>query len=175
MPSGLKRYYGKGHVHFLTFSCYQRRPFFKSVHARQVFVRELERVRRKAGFRLLGYVVMPEHVHLLMSEPPQGTPSTVMHDLKLRVAKKLRGERKKCIEGQAELPFARCSEARSFWQARFYDFNVYTEGKKKEKLNYMHANPVKRGLVEHPKDWPWSSWEFYWGKEKPLMAMDVSP
>src|SRR5271168_2489757 len=98
MPCGLKRYYGKGHLHFLTFSCYQRRPFFKSVHARQVFVRELERVRRKAGFRLLGYVVMPEHVHLLMSEPPQGTPCTVMHDLKLRVAKKLRGERKKCID-----------------------------------------------------------------------------
>jgi putative transposase len=100
-----------------------------------------------------------------MSEPSQGTPSTVMHDLKLCVAKRLRGKRNKPIEGQAELSSAPCAGARRFWQARFYDFNVYTEGKKKEKLNYMHANPVKRGLVEHPRDWPWSSWEFIMGKE----------
>ncbi|HUL33752.1 MAG TPA: hypothetical protein VL128_07705 [Candidatus Eisenbacteria bacterium] len=59
------------------------------------------------------------------------------------------------------------------WQARFHDFNVYSEGKKKEKLNYMHANPVKRGLVEHPGDWAWSSWTFYFGKEKPLLHMDL--
>ena len=171
MPYGLKRYYGKRHLHFLTFSCYQRRTFFESVDARQIFLGELDRLRRKAGFRLLGYVVMPEHVHLLMSEPSQGTPSTVMHDLKLRVAKKLRGKRNKSIEGQAELPPAPWAEVRSFWQARFYDFNVYTEGKKKEKLNYMHANPVKRGLVEHPRDW--SSWEFYYGKGRPLITMDL--
>jgi putative transposase len=173
MPSGLQRYYGRGHLHFITCSCYQRRPFFKAVRARDIFVQELDRIRRKAGFRLLGYVVMPEHVHLLMGEPLEGDPSTALHDLKLRVAKRLRGGRKKRVEGQRELPFGPFPQAmRSFWQARFYDFNVYTEGKKKEKLNYMHANPVKRGLVEHPKDWRWSSWEFYWGKGKPLIAMD---
>ena len=173
MPAGLKRFYDRGHLHFVTFSCYQRRPFFKTTRARDVFVRELDRIRREAEFRLLGYVVMPEHVHLLMSEPSQGTPSTVLHDLKLRVANRLRGKGKKRIKGQGELPFGPCPQpAKSFWQARFYDFNVYTEGKKKEKLNYMHANPVKRGLVEHPRDWPWSSWEFYWGNGKPLLAMD---
>ncbi len=63
-------------------------------------------------------------------------------------------------------------EPRSFWQARFHDFNVYSEGKKKEKLNYIHANPVKRGLVNHPKDWPWSSWGFYYGGEV-LLDMDT--
>jgi hypothetical protein len=57
--------------------------------------------------------------------------------------------------------------------ARFYDFNVYTEGKKKEKLNYMHANPVKRGLVSHPKEWAWISWTFYFGKEEPRLRVDV--
>ena len=73
-----------------------------------------------------------------------------------------------------ELPFAKCGEPpRSFWQARFYDFNVYTEGKRQEKLHYMHANPVKRGLVSHPKDWKWSSWGFYFGKEKGMTRMDV--
>jgi len=154
MPSGLKRFYGKGHLHFLTFSCYQRRPLLKGSRARNVFVQELNHVRIELQFRLIGYVVMPEHVHLLIGEPTQGTPSTALHRLKLRVAKRLRPRKKRGPNGQMELPFAEGKEApRSFWQARFYDFNVYNEGKKKEKLNYMHANPVKLGLVGHPKDW----------------------
>ena len=62
---------------------------------------------------------------------------------------------------------------RSFWQARFYDFNVYTEKKLTEKLQYMHENPVKRGLVTHPKDWPWSSWTFYTKRKGFLIRMDL--
>jgi putative transposase len=72
MPAGLRRYYGKGHLHFITFSCYRRLPLLKTVRARDIFVKELGKVRDEMGFHLLGYVVMPEHVHLLMSEPPQG-------------------------------------------------------------------------------------------------------
>ena len=114
----------------------------KTARARDVLVKELGRVRDEMGFHLLGYVVIPEHVHLLMSEPKQGTPSTVLQKLKLRVA-------------------------------RFYDFNVYSKGKKMEKLNYMHANPVIRGLVKHPRDWAWSSWGFYWGGVAGPVAIDV--
>ena len=60
-----------------------------------------------------------------------------------------------------------------FWQPRFYDFNVYSHKKKKEKLEYMHANPVVRGLVRHPKDWPWSSFSFYAEEEAGLAEIDV--
>jgi hypothetical protein len=63
-------------------------------------------------------------------------------------------------------------EGKAFWQERFYDFNVYRSGKVKEKLNYMHANPVIRGLAQHPKDWPWSSWSFYFQDGKGLLPMD---
>ncbi|MGB2777184.1 MAG: transposase, partial [Candidatus Acidiferrum sp.] len=84
MPAGLKRYYGKGDLHFITFSCYRRLPLLKRERARDIFVKELEKVRDETGFQLIGYVVMPEHVHLLMSEPKQGTPSTVLQKLKLR-------------------------------------------------------------------------------------------
>ena len=63
-------------------------------------------------------------------------------------------------------------EWKAFWQERFYDFNVYRSGKVKEKLNYMHANPVLRGLVQHPKDWPWSSWSFYAKGESGLIGID---
>jgi REP element-mobilizing transposase RayT len=132
------------------------------------------KVRGEMEFHLLGYAVMPGQVHLLMSEPKQGTPSTVLQKLKLRVARKLRKGRKPMCAGQMRLPFAETGEPlRAFWQARFYDFNVYSKGKKREKLNYMHANPVIRGLVKHPRDWPWSSWGFYWGGAAGLVAIDV--
>jgi putative transposase len=149
MPAGLKRYYGKGHLHFITFSCYRRLPLLKSARARDTFVRELTRVRSELGFRLIGYVVMPEHVHLLLSEPQRGTPSTVLQKLKLRVARRLRQRKRRVRAGQMRSPFQESGEPlRAFWQARFYDFNVYSRGKKTEKLNYMHANPVKRGFSE---------------------------
>ena len=162
MPAGLKRYYGHGDLHFITFSCYRRLPLLKSVRARDVFARELAKIRDEMGFHLIGYVVMPEHVHLLISEPRGGTPSTMLQKLKLRVARKLRQRKTAGNAAQMRLPFVGMGEPlQAFWQVRFYDFNVYTRGKKIEKLNYMHANPVKRGLVRHPKDWAWSSWRFY--------------
>jgi putative transposase len=173
MPSGLKRYYGRGDFHFITFSCYRRLAFFESASARDVFVGELAQLRDQEGFTLWGYVVMPEHIHLLLGEPPCGDLSTVVQKLKLRVARHVRPRKKWNADGRSEHPVThRAEPVRNFWQERFYDFNVYSEGKRKEKLNYMHANPVKRGLVAHPKDWAWSSWNFYYGKEY-LIHLDV--
>jgi putative transposase len=167
VPRGLKRYYGKGDLHFLTFSCYRRLTLLRSRRARDLIVVELGRAREKYGFRLLGYVVMPEHVHLLVSEPRKATLSTVLQMLKQRMARRLRkaSRRSTARAGQMVFEFAKGEKLRSFWQARFYDFNVYSEGKRKEKLHYMHANPVIRGLVKHPKDWAWSSWSFYYRGE----------
>ena len=107
-------------------------------------------------FGLVGYVVMPEHVHLLMSEPAKGTVSTALQMLKQRVSRVLR-KKPQAKAGQLKL-FA--IDAPALWQRRFYDFNVWSEKKLKEKLDYMHRNPVERRLVKHPKDWPWSSWSF---------------
>ena len=57
-------------------------------------------------------------------------------------------------------------EGSPFWLPRYYDFNVWSEKKRIEKLRYMHRNPVKRGLVERPEDWLWSSFRHYaWGVE----------
>ena len=90
MPKGLKRYYGQGQLHFLTFSCYRRLPLLGTVGARNLFVKELNKVRREYKFLLVGYVVMPNHVHLLISEPKERTPSTVLQMLKQRVSRKMR-------------------------------------------------------------------------------------
>ena len=174
MPSGLKRYYGQGDLHFVTFSCYHRLPLLGTKSARNVVVHELEKVRNEMGFRLIGYVVMPEQVHLLMSEPLKGTPSTVLQKLKLRVSLRMRKASGVDNAEQSQLPLEEEGVLpKAFWQPRFYDFNVRTIGKRKEKLNYMHANPVVRGLVEHPKDWPWSSWSFYMKEEAGLVSIDL--
>ena len=75
------RHYGRGHLRFITFRCYRRLPLLRSVHARNVFVQIPDEVRDRYGFSLLGYVVMPEHIHLLISEPAKGTPSILFRGL----------------------------------------------------------------------------------------------
>jgi len=91
MPIGLKRYYGAGDLHFITCSCYRRRKVLGTSAARNLFLSILEAARQRYRFVILGYVVMPEHFHMLISEPQVGTPSTVMQVLKQRFACQLRG------------------------------------------------------------------------------------
>ena len=171
MPAGLRRYYGTGDLHFITCSCYQRQPGLATARRRDLFLSVLERMRKRYQFVVVGYVVMPEHFHLLMSEPQEVTPATVMQAVKLgfarRVLAQLRARRNRAQASLFE------HVPRHVWQARFYDFNVYSGGKVKEKLNYMHANPVIRGLVKHPREWPWSSWGVYHGRGDGLLAVDV--
>ena len=140
MPWGLKRYQQARCLHFITFSCYRREPLLATPQSRDTFEAELERVRRWYGFYVSGYVVMPEHVHLLVSEPERKQLSVAIQMLKQTVSRKLRrpGERQ-------------------FWQTRYYDFPVSSEKNRVEKLHYIHFNPVKRALVKRPDDWKWSS------------------
>ncbi len=174
MPKGLRRRYGQGHLHFITCSCYRRLPLLAPVRTRNLFVEILAEVRDRYGFSLVGYVVMPEHIHLLIGEPAKGTPSTVMQVLKQRVSRQLRSKpRKKAPSQQLKLPFRNAHELLpQFWQPRFYDFNLWSQTKFVEKLHYMHMNPLKRKLVNHPKDWPWSSYSFYAGKVSGLVRID---
>jgi len=82
MANNLTSHYGRGHLHFITFTCYRRLPLLRSVRARNVFVKLLGEVRDRFGFSLAGYVVITEHIHLLISDPVKGTPSTIIQVLK---------------------------------------------------------------------------------------------
>jgi REP element-mobilizing transposase RayT len=82
MPWGLRRFQETGQLHFLTFSCYKRRPNFANAPSRITFETSLERVRQRYGLCVYGYVVMPEHIHMLVNEPEQGSLSRVMQSLK---------------------------------------------------------------------------------------------
>ena len=141
MPRGLRRYQQCGDLHFLTFSCHHRLPYLRDHAAAELFESALEQVRRRYGIAVLGYVVMPEHVHLLVSEPALSRLDRVIQALKISVARR--------------------RVQRPFWQRRYYDFNVHTAEKTTEKLRYIHRNPVVRGLVGRPEDWPWSSYRHY--------------
>src|ERR1700693_576596 len=90
MTRGLHRYYGAQDLHFITGSCYHREPELGTPQRRDLFLHILEQVRKRYGFVVLGYVVMPEHFHLLISEPEKGTPSTVMQVLKQRFSRRVR-------------------------------------------------------------------------------------
>jgi putative transposase len=106
-----------------------------------IFECSLGQIRRWYVLRVYGYVVMPEHVHLLVSEPKRSTLDVALQGLKTSVSKQ-------------------CTQ-RPFWLPRYYDFNVFSEEKRIEKLKYMHRNPVNRGLVQSPSDWTWSSFRHY--------------
>lgn len=144
MPSGLRRYHEAQQLHFITFSCYRREPRLGTAEARTLFENSLEQTHNAYRFGVLGYVVMPEHVHLLVSEPEDVLLSTAMQALKQSVARRLA-----------------LRAAKPFWQARYYDFNVWSSQKRIEKLRYIHRNPVRRGLVAKPEDWQWSSFRHY--------------
>jgi putative transposase len=103
----------------------------------------LERIRGSFDLCMYGYVVMPEHVHLLTGEPLRGTLADAIKSLKQGVSRRLIGE------------------AEHFWQKRYYDFNIRNHRRFAEKLRYIHRNPVKRGLCERPEDWEWSSFRHH--------------
>ena len=152
------------------------RPLLGTARKRDVFLKILDGVRDTLPVLLVGYVVMPEHI------PPA--------DLGAEGGKSLKGDAS--LEAACSAIAARKGRSRnvnqmrlwgagpgalprSFWQRRFYDFNVWSEKKRVEKLNYMHMNPVKRGLVADAKMWAWSSYRFYQYGEKNLCTPDLEP
>jgi len=181
MPSHPERFRGAGDLHFLTFSCYRRQPLFSTPARRDLFLECLERVRRRYRFVVLGYVVMPEHVHLLVSEPQRDGLSTAVQALKLGFVRRLDGSVAPTPRetgdtwGIPSLDKKETTKCHRFWQTRFYDFNVWTEKKRIEKLRYIHRNPVKRGLVSSPEEWPWSSYRWYLlGQKGPVKINDTA-
>lgn len=143
VPWGLKRFHQSGQTHFVTFGCYHRAPSFASDAAKAIFEAGLERVRLSYELCVYAYVVMPEHVHLLIGEPQRATLAVALKSLKQGTSRRLIGE------------------AAHFWQKRYYDFNVRDHEQFVEKLRFIYRNPVQRGLCQNPQDWPWSSFRHY--------------
>jgi putative transposase len=170
VPRRLKRYQQEKDLHFITFSCYRRLPLLGTAQRRDLFLRVLEETRRRYQWVICGYVVMPEHVHLLVNEPEVSTVAGALKALKQGVARRVMGRPR--IMSQHEL-CPNQTGIRHFWQARYYDFNVWTDKKRIQKLRYIHRNPVARGLVETPEQWRWSSFRHYALGEKGIVAVNA--
>lgn len=150
MPWGLKRYHETGALHFITWSCHGRQPLLGSPERRDLLPKVLEQMRNRHRFVVVGFVVMPEHVHLLISEPLIGSVSSAISAVKLGFTRRI------LSKDPTGADFGQ-----HFWMKRYYDFNVFSEPKIAEELHYMHQNPVARGLVERPEQWNWSSFRAY--------------
>lgn len=183
MPSRLTRHDEFGHVHFLTFSCFARLQFFRHASVFDAFVRAMDATRGRLAIRWLGYVVMPEHVHLLVLPQSTGSQdvvpiSTVLRELKSGSGRKckaaLRGvwREKRTLGTDALDDWATGEGPKPFWKPRGYDRKITSEAGVIETMNYIHANPIRRGLVERPDQWLWSSFRFYEHGDASKIAMD---
>jgi putative transposase len=175
------RLFDPGHLQFITSSTYRRAPVFNSKLFCQIFAEVLSKLRQEFGFRLVGWVLMPDHFHLLIQPWPAESAPRLIQQLKQRTAYRLlqilrenprEGWCRKML-ARFRLPATVHDQAQyRVWQRRYYVMNIFTEKKRLEKLHYMHGNPVKRGLVASPAEWPWSSFRFYYLEDVTTLVMD---
>jgi putative transposase len=180
----LEHFYGQNHLHYLTANTYRKARIFDTDRYNWKFVQTLNDLRTEQGYRIIGYVLMPEHCHLLIWPGPLADPSQIMQKLSGRTANFiLRNLRENlafpwCRKMLNRFPMPPSVHDHAYcrvWNRRGCDLNIWSEKKIQEKLTYMHNNPVKRGLVAHPGDWPWSSWRYYYLDDSSVLSMDHLP
>ena len=171
-----------GHCHYLTFSCFHRRPFLLRDRTRNWFIDAIVAAKDKHPFDIFAWVIMPEHAHLLI-RPTAAEPSisAILKSIKLPVALRAIAYLDKNNPAGKQLLADRqpdSSVAYRFWQrGGGYDRNLVSANEIWEKIDYIHRNPVRRGLVARTIDWAWSSaGEYASGDPGPLpLAYGVLP
>ena len=226
MYKNLPKFNDSNYVHLVTTKTYENKCYFKNEKCCLILLEELNFYRKKLGFKILGYVIMPDHLHCLIfwevDKNPKLMISKIVQSFKSHCAKEILYYLK---AGRRNLSFSPYSTGASegshlpnqdnshlpnqdnshlpnqgswkpslpvrykwenigkvhtapktkFWQSGFYDFNIYTEEKLKEKFDYMHiTNPIRAGLCAKPEDYKWSSYRQIIGIEKqPILKVDV--
>ena len=179
----LPKFDDNSYAHFITTNTYRNYPYFQDEEFSQILLEELRFYSAKLGFTIMGYVIMPSHLHLLLwwdkDEQPMLNISTIMLRLKGATARRIIN----LLRGRSEHPLRPVPQRRErmlsatqeradpkahkqkikhrLWQRGFYDFNIYNEETLTEKLDYIHNNPVRAGLVLSPVDYEWSSYRAY--------------
>lgn len=173
----LKHFQIEGHIYYITTVIYNRLPIFTRPSFIIPLLDSLNFYRYQHHFKLLGYVVMPDHLHLIIWPDGPSSVSDIMRDYKTFTSKRLIRQAK--VEGLTEwlTAFQKAGEAtqrsdNKVWQDSYWDMNVYTERFLRQKLNYIHRNPVRGGLVENPADYYFSSFRNYEFGEEWLIEID---
>ncbi|PKL72729.1 hypothetical protein CVV26_00490 [Candidatus Kuenenbacteria bacterium HGW-Kuenenbacteria-1] len=170
-------------IHFITTKTFRNYPYFKDEKNCLILLEELNFYRKKLDFKILGYVIMSDHLHFLIwwdiEKYPELTISKIMQGIKGHSAIKIRDYIN--ITGRLEPLLQPKDESRGshlphkkglkykIWQSGFYDFNIISERKFLEKLNYIHNNPTKFGLCKNLEDYKWSSYRQFINLDKNLI------
>jgi putative transposase len=170
MPK-LRHFDHLGTARFVTFSCYRRRPLLEDMNARKIIIAELARLRQDRNIKLIAYVIMPEHMHLVVL-PPEGLKlGPAIGIFKTRTAHAILDFWRSDQQQRGRIVKRESGDA-AVWQRRCYDHNCRTPDTVLEKVRYCHNNPVTRRLVERPEDWPWSSCRWYLGHREGVLEID---
>ena len=147
----------QNHAHFITFSCYKRRKLLDDDRAKRIVIHFLSEQLKNQNGHCLGFVILPNHVHALVRFSEAGMLSIFMNQWKRRSSMEI----KKLFQNNLTKYSNAISLKDPIWQPKYYSFNVFSEDKIVEKLNYMHNNPVKACLVKSPEDWIFGSAQWY--------------
>jgi len=169
-----KHYDNTDTARFVTFSCYHNYNLFKSDQTKEIFISRLNKLRKKYQFELYGYVLMLNHVHLVLRPIIDQQLSKMIGELKSHTAREIFSLwRKIGLDIFHKLKVIRNGKAQNvFWQRRYYDHNCRTKETTIEKIEYCHKNPVVNGLVEDQSEWQWSSNNWYNGKKDVVINID---
>lgn len=159
----LRHYDNLGTARFVTFSCYQRHPYFSDDNNIDLLLSEIASLRTRQNVKILEYVIMPEHVHLVLLPPDGMKLGPVLGQMKARTSMAIR---------KNSPTLTRSTGQSAVWQRRCYDHNCRLPATVTEKINYCHKNPVNRGLVNDSGEWPWSSYNWYQGKKVVSIEID---
>jgi len=190
----LPKFNDDSYVHFITTTTYKNRPYFRDGEFCRILLEELKLYSKKYGFTLIGYVIMPDHMHLLLwwdrGEKLELSISKIMQGVKGVTARRIidlmvgnglehllqptpmRREQMLSLT-QKSAKSHRQNLRYRLWQPDFYDFNIYNEEKLLEKLNYVHHNPVRAGLVLSPGDYKWSSYRLYSSESEGFLGASI--
>lgn len=144
-----------------------------------IFFNNLKFYLKKFEAKLHGFVLMPDHFHLLLHLPEDKKLADFLRDFKSYTAKEILDILKP--ENPSRLgPFRIASAGRTpkeplyrIFQEDNFVFNIYSLPKLEQKLNYIHRNPVEAGLVNEEKDWLYSSWHDYYGKGQNFVSVEL--
>ena len=171
----LKHYDHDGRARFITFGVHQRNPVLTDTTLRRLVIKCIDDIRNDYKLRLIGYVIMPEHVHLVLIPPEEVKLGYVIGELKRISARQIHRH----LDNTDSVLTNRFMVTRNgrkkfaFWQRRCFDHNCRSEEAMWSRVEYCHKNPVLRGLVAKPEDWIWSSYRWYAGDRDVVLRMDV--
>jgi len=169
----LRHYDNLGTARFVTFSCYHRYQLLTDSEDIRILLAWLDRVCVEREIRVLGYVIMLEHVHLVLHPPDESQVGRVVGEIKSRSARDILGRWKQRADRRLrKLLKPGSSSGYQFWQLRCYDHNCRTPETVLEKIEYCHKNPVNRDLASSMEGWRWSSYGWYHGAKDVALEID---